>query len=345
MYEHIHILDWAIHGDEAVPHAHIRKVFDYTDQTGVKRISAKKALELEGFERPEPNKQENVLNNNKITFDQHMRQKWYDICEEHDLIIEREPDFSNTVHEDKETFIQDQQKEAEKQLASETLSGKQFVISGTFALHSRDELKALIENNGGKMLSGVSAKTDYLVAGENMGPAKLEKAQKLGLEIVKHMRERCDAYTAEYNLNFTCLATPAEGLSGRFTGIDKSIYGKLKGITDRDYYTNSFHVPVYYNVSIADKIKLEAPYHALTNGGHITYIELDGNTVMNTDAFESVIRLMKESGIGYGAINHPVDRDPVCGYVGVIGDVCPGCGRKEFDSVPLEVINSLNCDC
>ena len=115
--EHIHILDWAIHGDEAVPHAHIRKVFDYTDQTGVKRISAKKALELEGFERPEPNKQENVLNNNKITFDQHMRQKWYDICEEHDLIIEREPDFSNTVHEDKETFIQDQQKEAEKQLA------------------------------------------------------------------------------------------------------------------------------------------------------------------------------------------------------------------------------------
>ena len=170
-------------------------------------------------------------------------------------------------------------------------------------------------------------------------------SQKLGLEIIKFMRNKTDEFAREYNLNFTLIATPAEGLSGRFVNIDRAIYGKIKGVTDREYYTNSFHIPVYYNISIADKIKLEAPYHNLTNGGHITYIELDGNTVMNTDAFESVIRLMKESGIGYGAINHPVDRDPVCGYVGVIGDVCPGCGRKEFDSVPLEVINNLNCDC
>jgi len=171
------------------------------------------------------------------------------------------------------------------------------------------------------------------------------EAQKLGVEIIKFMRNKADEFSREYNLNFTLIATPAEGLSGRFVNIDKAIYGKIKGVTDRSYYTNSFHVPVYYNIGIADKIKLEAPYHELTNGGHITYIELDGNTVMNLDAFESVIRLMKESGIGYGAINHPVDRDPVCGYVGVIGDVCPGCGRKEFDSVPLEVINNLNCDC
>ena len=187
------------------------------------------------------------------------------------------------------------------------------------------------------------AETLKALIGKHHGES--EEAQKLGLEIIGFMRKKTDLFAQEYNLNFTLIATPAEGLSGRFVNIDRAVYGKIKGVTDRAYYTNSFHVPVYYNVSIADKIKLEAPYHALTNGGHITYIELDGNTVMNTDAFESVIRLMKESGIGYGAINHPVDRDPVCGYVGVIGDVCPGCGRKEFDSVPLEVINNLNCDC
>ena len=187
------------------------------------------------------------------------------------------------------------------------------------------------------------AETLKALIGEHHGESA--KAQKLGLEIIQFMRNKTDEFSKEYNLNFALIATPAEGLSGRFVNIDRAVYGKIKGVTDRAYYTNSFHVPVYYNVSIADKIKLEAPYHELTNGGHITYIELDGNTVMNTDAFESVIRLMKESGIGYGAINHPVDRDPVCGYVGVIGDVCPGCGRKEFDSVPLEVINSLNCDC
>lgn len=187
------------------------------------------------------------------------------------------------------------------------------------------------------------AETLKALIGEHHGESA--KAQKLGLEIIGFMRNKADEFAQEYNLNFTLIATPAEGLSGRFVNIDRAVYGKIKGVTDRSYYTNSFHVPVYYNVSIADKIKLEAPYHALTNGGHITYIELDGNTVMNTDAFESVIRLMKESGIGYGAINHPVDRDPVCGYVGVIGDVCPGCGRKEFDSVPLEVVNSLHCDC
>lgn len=187
------------------------------------------------------------------------------------------------------------------------------------------------------------AETLKALIGKHHGEDK--KAQKLGLEIIGFMRKKADEFAQEYNLNFTLIATPAEGLSGRFVNIDRAIYGKIKGVTDRAYYTNSFHVPVYYGISIAEKIKLEAPYHNLTNGGHITYIELDGNTVMNTDAFESVIRLMKESGIGYGAINHPVDRDPVCGYVGVIGDVCPGCGRKEFDSVPLEVINNLDCNC
>ena len=165
-------------------------------------------------------------------------------------------------------------------------------------------------------------------------------SQKLGLEIVKFMRDKCDEYAEKYNLNFACLATPAEGLSGRFTGIDRAIYGKVKGVTDREYYTNSFHVPVHYNISISDKIHTEAPYHELTNGGHISYIELDGDAASNIDAFESVIRVMKEAGIGYGAINHPVDRDPVCGYVGVINDVCPGCGRAEFEGVPMEKITA-----
>ncbi len=187
------------------------------------------------------------------------------------------------------------------------------------------------------------AETLKALIGEHHGES--EEAQKLGLEIIGFMRKKADEFSKEYNLNFTVIATPAEGLSGRFVNIDKALYGRIKGVTDRDYYTNSFHVPVYYNTSIKHKLEVEAPYHALTNGGHISYIEFDGNTAMNVDAFESVIREMKELGIGYGAINHPVDRDPVCGYVGVIGDVCPGCGRKEFDAVPLEDVKHFQCGC
>ena len=179
------------------------------------------------------------------------------------------------------------------------------------------------------------------LTGEHHGESKA--SQQLGLEIIKFMRKRCDENSQKYNLNFTCLATPAEGLSGRFTSIDRAIYGKIKGVTDREYYTNSFHVPVYYNISISDKLKTEAPYHELTNGGHISYIELDGDVASNVDAFEKVIRIMKESGIGYGAVNHPVDRDPVCGYVGVINDVCPGCGRHEFEGIPVEKITAPEC--
>lgn len=169
-----------------------------------------------------------------------------------------------------------------------------------------------------------------------------EEAQKLGLKIIRFMRKKLDEYSKEYNLNFSLIATPAEGLSGRFTNIDKAIYGKIKGVTDKDYYTNSFHVPVYYNISAVKKIQIEAPYHALTNGGHITYVELDGDTAMNVDAFEKIIRVMHDNGIGYGAINHPVDRDPVCGYTGVIGDFCPGCGRKEGEGVPMERIKNAS---
>lgn len=159
-------------------------------------------------------------------------------------------------------------------------------------------------------------------------------AQVMGLEIIQFMRDRIDAYTQEYQMNFSLIATPAEGLAGRFLHIDRSIYGVIPGVTDKAYYTNSFHVPVYYDISIKDKIRIEGAYHALTNGGHITYVELDGDTTKNIDAFESVIRCMAENDIGYGAINHPVDRDPVCGYTGIINDVCPHCGRSEDEHQP-----------
>ncbi|MBE6026336.1 MAG: anaerobic ribonucleoside triphosphate reductase [Clostridiales bacterium] len=158
-----------------------------------------------------------------------------------------------------------------------------------------------------------------------------EEAQKLGLEIVSFMRRKTDERARQTKLNWSLIATPAEGLSGRFVRIDKKKYGVIEGVTDRDYYTNSFHVPVYYPINAFEKIRLEAPYHALTNGGHISYIELDGDPMKNLDAFEKVIRCMKESGIGYGSVNHPVDRDPCCGYTGIIDNVCPQCGRTEKD--------------
>lgn len=156
-----------------------------------------------------------------------------------------------------------------------------------------------------------------------------QEAQNLGLNIVGYMRKRMDEEAEKTGLNFSLIATPAEGLSGRFVRIDKKRYGVIEGITDREYYTNSFHIPVYYNINAFEKIKLEAPYHALTNGGHITYVEVDGDPCKNLEAFEKLVRCMKEAGIGYGSINHPVDRDPVCGYTGIIDNECPMCGRHE----------------
>ena len=168
-----------------------------------------------------------------------------------------------------------------------------------------------------------------------------EESQKKGIEIIKYMRKVIDDYSQKYKLNFSLIATPAEGLSGHFIRMDKKRFGEIKGVTDKEYYTNSFHVPVSYEISAFDKIRIEAPYHEFTNGGHITYVELDGDVSQNLEAFESVIRCMKEAGIGYGAINHPVDRDPVCGYNGIIGDVCPRCGRKDGEGVPLEKLQKL----
>ncbi len=165
------------------------------------------------------------------------------------------------------------------------------------------------------------------LTGEHHGES--EKAQELGLKIIGRMRARMDEESKKTGFNFSLLATPAEGLSGRFVRMDRERYGKIEGVTDREYYTNSFHIPVYYHISAYKKIHLEAPYHALTNAGHISYVELDGDPLENLEAFEQIIRCMKESGIGYGSVNHPVDRDPVCCYTGIIGDRCPRCGRAE----------------
>ena len=167
-----------------------------------------------------------------------------------------------------------------------------------------------------------------------------EESQKLGLEIISYMRKKCDEYAKKYKLNFSLIATPAEGLSGRFVKIDKQKYGEIEGVTDRDFYTNSFHIPVYYPISIFEKIKKEAPYNALTNGGHITYVEVDGDIAKNPEAFEQIIRCMHDEGIGYGSVNHPIDRDPVCGYNGIIDNVCPRCGRSE-EEVKFERIRRI----
>ena len=169
-----------------------------------------------------------------------------------------------------------------------------------------------------------------------------KEAQELGLRIISRMKARMDEESKKTCLNFSLLATPAEGLSGRFVKIDRKRFGKIEGVTDREYYTNSFHIPVYFPINAFRKIKLEAPYHALTLAGHISYVELDGDPLQNLEAFEQIIRCMKESGIGYGSINHPVDRDPCCGYTGIIGDVCPKCGRSDHgDNTRFERIRRI----
>jgi len=190
-----------------------------------------------------------------------------------------------------------------------------------------DEIREVLKH--GTLTAGFIGLAECLKALTGKHHGESEEAQQLGLKIVGHMRKRMDEASRKYNMNFTLIATPAEGLAGRFVRMDRKIFGSIEGITDRDYYTNSFHVPVYYPIGIFDKIRIEAPYHELTNAGHITYVEVDGDPTQNLEAFEKIIRAMKEAGIGYGSINHPVDRDPVCGYTGIIANTCPSCGREE----------------
>ena len=203
----------------------------------------------------------------------------------------------------------------------------------------QDDLTEVLKH--GTMSIGFIGLAEALTALYGQHHGMSEEMQAKGLEIIGFMRDYCDRKSQEMKMNFTLLGTPAEGLSGRFIRMDQKRFGRIPGVTDREYYTNSFHIPVWHEISVYDKIRLEAPYHALCNAGHISYVELDGDTARNVEAFEAVVRCMHDQGVGYGSINHPVDRDPICGYVGIIGDVCPRCGRREGEAIDPERIEEL----
>ena len=202
-----------------------------------------------------------------------------------------------------------------------------------------DEVGDILKH--GTLTTGFIGLAECLKALLGVHHGESEEAQQLGLRIVQTLRDRADAKGEETGMNFTVIATPAEGLAGRFVRIDRKIFGNIPGITDRDYYTNSFHVPVYFPINAFNKLRIEAPYHAMTNGGHISYVEVDGDPMNNLQAFEEIVKAMKQMGIGYGSINHPVDRDPVCGFTGIIGDVCPRCGRHDGEGIPLSVLKRI----
>lgn len=203
-------------------------------------------------------------------------------------------------------------------------------------LNPEDTIEEVLKN--GTLTIGFIGLSECLKALTGKHHAESEESQKLGLKIIGRMREKCDAYCRKYKLNFSLIATPAEGTAGRFTAIDRARFGVIPGVTDKEYYTNSCHVDVSYPISVADKMRIEAPYHELTNGGHIAYVELDGLTASNPEAILQVVQIMHDAGVGYGAINHPVDRDPVCGYTGIIGDTCPRCGRHDGEAVSLDLV-------
>lgn len=182
---------------------------------------------------------------------------------------------------------------------------------------------------------------EALVALTGHHHGETDEAEQLGLDIVRHLRLRADLACEKYNLNFSLIGSPAESTAGAFLRADRNEYGVIPGVTDKEYYTNSHHIPVNFHISAYRKIKLEAPFHELENGGHITYVELDGDTAKNPEAVMSVVKCMHDSGIGYGAVNHPVDRDPVCGYTGVIGDTCPLCGRHDGEAVSEEKLRQI----
>ena len=161
-----------------------------------------------------------------------------------------------------------------------------------------------------------------------------DEAQALGLKIVTHMRDKVNEYSEKYEHNFSVLATPAEGLSGRFTKRDKKLFGEIPGITDKDYYTNSNHVPVYYHCSPRHKALVEAPYHDLTRGGHIFYVEMDGDATHNQEAIMQIVDMMDKYNMGYGSVNHNRNHCSNCGYENADMDMkhCPKCGTQ-FDTI------------
>ena len=211
----------------------------------------------------------------------------------------------------------------------------QGVWIGSDLLGPNDDIRDILKNGTlGVGFIGLAETLTSLI-GEHHGQS--ERAEKLGLEIIQHMRDYTDAWSENEHMNYGVIGTPAEGLSGRFVRMDKKKFGVIPGVTDKEYYTNSSHIPVSFPISATKKIQLEAPFHAIENGGHILYIEMDGDPTKNVGAFMKVVRYMHDNNAGYFAINHPVDRDPVCNYTGIIDDVCPRCGRKEGEPMTMEM--------
>ena len=213
------------------------------------------------------------------------------------------------------------------------------VWKGGGRLQPNDEVGDVLKH--GTLGIGFIGGHNAMVAIYGEGHATSKEAWQTLYDAVTVMNRVVEEYKAKYGLNYSVLATPAEGLSGRFTRMDRKRYGEIPGVTDRDYYVNSFHVDVREPVSIVEKIRLEAPFHAITRGGHITYVELDGEARKNPVAILKIVKVMQDEGIGYGSINHPLDRDPVCGYTGIIDDVCPRCGRHEGEAIELEKLQKL----
>ena len=207
----------------------------------------------------------------------------------------------------------------------------QKLYMGSENLKPDDEIREALKN--ASLSIGFVGLAECLKAliGEHQGES--EKAQELGLKIVGHLRDMTDKFTKDTHMNWSTFATPAENFAGVALRACKKEFGVIPEITDRDYFTNSFHVPVYYKIRAFEKIAIEAPYHALCNAGAISYIELDGDPSKNVKAFMRIVRGMVDADMGYVAINHPVDRDPICGYTGIIENECPHCHRKEKELV------------
>ena len=202
---------------------------------------------------------------------------------------------------------------------------------GSENLKPNDTIASVI--NQGTLGIGFIGLAECLVALVGKHHGESEKAQKLGLKIVSYMRDRANEYSEQYQHNYSILGTPAEGLSGRFTKNDRKKFGSLPGITDREYYTNSNHVPVYYHCTALHKAQVEAPYHDLTRGGHIFYVEIDGDATHNPEAVMRIVDMMDKYNIGYGSVNHTRNRCMDCGYENADKhlEVCPKCGSTNID--------------
>ena len=200
-------------------------------------------------------------------------------------------------------------------------------------LQPSDTIESVI--NQGTLGIGFIGLAECLKALVGKHHGESDEAQALGLKIVTYMRDRVNEFSERYQHNYSVLATPAEGLSGRFTKFDRKRYGAIEGITDRDYYTNSNHVPVYYKCSALHKAEVEAPYHDLTRGGHIFYVEIDGDATHNPEVISNVVDMMDKLNIGYGSVNHNRNRCMDCGYENANAklDVCPKCGSQHIDKL------------